>query len=127
MNSAEPQTAYNNFIDIFDKIINDNIPLKNAKLDNKRDQKPWITRHLLRFIVEKNNLYLRVKRSWDMAFDAKYKKFKNWLNNKLRSAEKSFNNSILESSKHNMSKLWKSLNTIINRKKTKYYIQTQWD
>ena len=118
MNSAEPQTAYNNFIEIFDKIINDNIPLKNAKLDKKRDQKPWITRDLLRLIVEKNNLYLMVKRSGDMVLDAKYKKFKNWLNNKLRSAEKSFNNSLLESSKHNMSKLWKSLNTIINRKKT---------
>ena len=118
MNSAEPQTAYNNFIEIFDKIINDNIPLKNSKLDNKRDQKPWITRHLLRLILEKNNIYLKVKHSGDMALDAKYKKFKNWLNNKLRSAEKSFSNSMLENSKHNMSKLWKSLNTIINRKKT---------
>ena len=92
MNSAEPQTAHNNCIEFVYKIINDNISLKNVKLDNKRFQKPWITRHLLRLIVEKNNLYLMVKRSGDMALDAMYKKFKNWLNNKLRSAEKSFNN-----------------------------------
>ena len=66
----------------------------------------------------KNSIYKRLKLTGNKSLEVQYKTFKNKLNNLFRSSEKSYYKSILDKNKNNLSKLWKTINTVINRTKT---------
>ena len=62
-------------------------------------------------------MYKALKISDDKSIEKEYKLFKNKLNNLLRYCEKNYYKSLLEANKNNLSKLWKTLNSVINKKK----------
>ena len=117
LNSNDPETAYDIFQGKLSKVINDTMPMQRHKINNKKSLKPWITKGLLVSIANKNAMYKRLKITGDRSLEVQYKTIKNKLSNLLRSCEKTYYKNKLEQNKNNLSKLWKTLNTVINRKK----------
>lgn len=123
---TDPELAYDIFLNQLNYLINDTIPLKKIE-ENKYHEKPWITKGLRTSIINKNQLYKQMMVAGDKTLETKYKAIKNKLTNVLRQSEKNYYNNILDKNKNNLSKLWKTLNTVINRKKKhsiKHYFQT---
>ena len=112
-------TAYTTFICEFKKLYDENIPLKKIDYKNNAPKKPWITNALLNSIKKKNSMYkaLMISGSGDESLKANFKKYKNKLTNLLKLAEKSYYRRQFEYNKSNLSKMWKTLNNIINKRK----------
>ena len=117
LQSNDTETAYEIFHEKLTKAVNDTMPIKKVKINKRKLSKPWITKGLLTSIAHKNSMYKRLKLTGNKSLEVQYKTFKNKLNNLLRSSEKSYYKSILDKNKNNLSKLWKTINTVINRKK----------
>ena len=95
------------------------MPLREIKNEstNRNKSKPWLTKDLLELIGLKNKMYKIIKVDGDNSMVQEYKLIKNQLCNSLRRAEKTYYKNLLEKNKSNLSKMWKSLNLVINRKK----------
>jgi Skp family chaperone for outer membrane proteins len=109
------QTFYNKFTDIFRTTI----PIKQVCNDSykKQSSTPWLTKGILTSIDNKNKMYKNLRVNGDISLELKYKKFKNKLGNLLRQTEKNYYKSLLDKDKNNLSKMWKTLNQVINWKK----------
>ena len=117
LDNTDLKNAYDIFICKLNHVINENMPLKKLKLNKKNMNKPWLTRDLLNQICEKNEMYKKLKIYGDVTIAEEYRKKKNKLTNLLRILEKNYYKQLLDNNKNNLSKLWKSLNVIISRKK----------
>jgi hypothetical protein len=117
---TDPNTAYDEFHKIFNTILHKSMPLTVIKpKDNKIGAKPWLTKEILVAIQHKNDMYKRIRIKGDLSLEHEYKQVKNKLTNIIRRAEKDYYKSLLNKNKHNLTKMWKTLNFIIGRKKTK--------
>jgi hypothetical protein len=67
-------TAYNIFLQTFSNVVNETLPLKQIKENNKNYTKPWITKGFLTSIINKNKLYKKIKISNDRMLTDHYKK-----------------------------------------------------
>ena len=116
LNSPDPDTAYNNFTDIFSRHYNSSFPLKRTTYNNMAHKQPWITNAIVRSIRHKHKLYRDHLNKKSPDAGEKYKKYKNKLTHILRRAKKSFHTDHLNKIKHDLAKTWTYLNTIIGRK-----------
>ena len=119
LNSMDPDTSYNTFIDIYSRHYNSSFPLKRSINRNKKHttpKHPWITNGIVRSIKHKHKLYQNYLKKKTPESGERYKKFKNKLIHIIRIAKKSYNTEQLNKLKHDLSKTWKFLNTIIGRK-----------
>jgi len=114
---TDTDTAYKTFFNEFKHLYDKHIPLKKIEYNNKSPKKPWITNGLLNSIKMKNSIYKSMMITRDDSQTILYKKYRNKLTNLLKIAEKSYYKKQLENSKSNLSKMWKTLNNIINRRK----------
>jgi hypothetical protein len=110
-------TAYNIFLHKFSSVVNETMPLKQIKKNDKTYAKPWITKGLLTSIINKNKLYKKIKISKDRTLTDHYKKTKNKLVNLLKLSEKNYYKNLLSLNKSNLKKTWQILNQVISRKK----------
>lgn len=113
---ADVNTAYSNFQDKICNSFKESIPLKSVCAKTTRN-KPWITEKIKKLIDLKNKLHVKLKIHGDTYVKTEYKKLRNRLNNLLKQEEKKYNQRILDESKNNLSKMWKALNKIINKKR----------
>jgi hypothetical protein len=111
--------CYDSFMSVLTRKINLNCPVKHSTNKNKKLNKPWITRALLISCKRKNMLYKQFLKKRNYKSEIKYKNYKNMLSSLLRKAEKSYYTELLDSHKNNAKEVWKTLNTITNRKRPK--------
>ena len=117
-NDDNPQTSYSKFIDKTTELLNIHCPLKSVKVSNRKfARKPWITLGLLKSIRTKDKLYKKFITKPTDENKLKYTKYRNILNNLLRTAKKAFVTAEIESNKFNMKETWKTLNNLLGRNK----------
>jgi Skp family chaperone for outer membrane proteins len=114
--STDVETAYRIFFNSFSDTFDKTIPIKEVK-HSKVLNKPWITKGILTSIENKNKMYKSLKVNGDKSIEHEYKKIKNKLGNLLRQAEKRYYKDLLDKNKSNLSRMWQTLNQVINRKK----------
>jgi len=116
---CDPNEAYKKFNNIMQDTLSSTIPLKNYKRNNKLMSKPWLTNELIESIKLKNKMYKAYKVDGNKTIEKQFKTFKNKLTNDIRNAEKLYYKTLLDRNKNNLAKQWKTLNSIINRKKVR--------
>ena len=100
---------FNHFINIFTKFYNICCPLK--KIKNKRyiNNKPWITKSLLKCIHKKNKLYKKTIINSNL--DMEYKNYKNCLSTILKKCENNYYSGKLKT--NNINNTWRVLNNLM--------------
>ena len=79
-------------------------------------KKPWITQTLLDCIKKKNKLYKAIQLYGNEHLLNYYKRYRNKLTSILHQSEKDYYKHQLDSNKNNLTKTWKTLRMIINKK-----------
>ena len=103
-NSSDVNESYTNFVNTFNKIHDECIPLKKKRFRSQKNnsRSPWISFALLKCIRRKNVLYKKfLKKPTDVNIE-KYKKCRNKLNSTLRLAKRNYFADLLEKEKNNM-------------------------
>ena len=81
--------------------------------------KPWLSAALKQSIKEKNKLYVIQKKQNDKEKVIYYKKYRNKLNQLIRSAERKHYHDLLIEHKSNIKKSWQIIKSVINKRKYK--------
>ena len=109
---------YNKFIETFDTLYNECVPLKKCTNNRRKEpMSPWITKGLLKSINKKNKLYKQYLHSPSNKGLQKFKTYKNKLNMLIRKAKRKYFFSKFEQSKNNMKQTWNTINNILGRGK----------
>ena len=90
---------------------------KEKRLKNK----PWISNKILNKIKHRNSLFVRKKKDPNNEhIKSAYNKFRNSVNNDIKTSKKEYFNKYFENCKSNMKKTWKGINDLIrsNNKST---------
>ena len=110
------QLAYSIFHEIVSSTYNTCFPLK--KISKKYYvNKPWLTSALKESIKIKNKLFVSTKRHGNDNMIPFYKRYRNKLNQLLRSAERKHYHDLLNEHKSNIRKSWQIIKSIINKRK----------
>jgi len=111
-----PQTAYTNFSNTLNNLIDTFFPESNIKFNsNVHKLEPWMTIGILTSRRKKATLYkMQLKNPSQHNHDI-YKKFRNLYNIVVRTAKKSFLHSQIESNSKNLRKTWQILSNAIRK------------
>jgi len=101
--------AFGYFIKRIKRIYNKTFPYITTTNRNKNP--PWLTNGLLKSIRYKNKLYIRMRSNDDLK--PVYKNYRNHLTKLIKLAKERYYKHVLIKFKHNSSKLWSHLNSII--------------
>ena len=116
-NGLSGNDMWNSFENTFSSVLNKHAPLRQqTRSECKRNNKPWITRGILKSIKAKHKLYRTViknpiKSNWE-----KFKNYRNKLNRTIVMSKRSHFQQKIQQNQGNTKKLWKTLNEIVNRK-----------
>ena len=105
------------FLQIFVNALNKHAPLrKKSRKEVKLGNKPWITKGILNLSKIKNKLYQisLTGKSEDVKL---YKTYRNKLSHIKELSKREYYSQLVYNSKHNMRKLWKTINDITKFKK----------
>ena len=118
LDGDEVNSDYNKFLNKFNELYDECIPVKKCKLNRKKHPKsPWITKGLLKSINTKNKLYKQyILRPTDDKL-TKFKSFRNKLNFIIRKSKRDYFYKKFESTKNNIRQTWKTINGIIGKNK----------
>ena len=105
---------YSKFIVKITELHDENFPLRNFKINVKRETRPWLTNAILNSIKKKNNMYKNYLKNKSKLNEVKskslldkYKKYKNKLQPIIRFTEKKYFADKILGLQNNMSKTWK--------------------
>ena len=102
-NSGDVNSAYENFLSVFNKLYDKNCPMRKYCIKDKiHGDKPWITLGLRNACRKKNNLYKHFLRNRTTEAENRYKVYKNKLGSILKSSKKKYFHNLLEKQKNNM-------------------------
>ena len=120
-NTEDVDLSLNNFMNIFNKHLDDHIPKKNDKKVNYKTSPrlPWISKSILRSINRKNRLYYKFKMKKSENSKIKYTSYKNTLTKLLRAEKRKYYTIQLEQYKHDMKNTWKVIKQAMNISKKK--------
>ena len=116
--SDNPNVSYDNFILIFLTLFNNIFPLKVRQVYENTIKNKYITNEIKSLIVKKNKLQ-RLYAKRPQTYGAEYKRIRNKVTNKLRSARAQFFRNKLTNSRGNSKQIWNTINDVLNRHKTK--------
>jgi len=116
MSNDNPDSAYNQFIDIYNIAFNKAFPMKIFKPNKKYiKREPWVTKGLLTSIRTKSKLLkLKLCHPSDHNID-KYKTFSYQFNKLKRYIKTDYYKTLIESNKHDIKKTWKILKEVIGK------------
>ena len=116
LNETDTQSAYSKFHEVISTKYNACFPYR--KLFKKYyKNKPWLSAALKESIKIKNILYIKSKKSGDSEKVTFYKKYRNKLNQLIRSAERKHFHDILLEHRSNLKKSWQVIKAVINKRK----------
>ncbi|CAB4017231.1 Hypothetical predicted protein, partial [Paramuricea clavata] len=86
---------------------------KHAPIQNKKKQNPWITSHIKKLIIARDNLkrkaiITKLETDWD-----NYKKARNETNNLLQQTKKEYYSNKIATEKQDPKAAWKTINTLL--------------
>ncbi len=124
LDGTNAEDDYNVFINIFETLYNECIPLKKCSRNKRKEpSSPWITKGLLKSINVKNKLYKQYLETPSDKNLQKFKSYKNKLQTLIRKSKRKYYYSKFESAKNNMKETWKTINNVIGKQK-KQTVQT---
>lgn len=110
----EPETAYNEFINVFKAAYEQCFPRKLAKRARKA-RKPWVTGEHLKSMKEKDKLYQIFMKTRALTDLHAFKRFRNQLNKQLREAKQIYLSNLFTPEVLKKPHLmWKRLNTVLH-------------
>ena len=125
-NFEDKENANDSFSDLLDKYeacVKRHMPLKKVnKKGKKLENKPWLTKDILKKIKTRNNLFANKKKDPNNEYlKSAYNRFRNSVNNDIKQSKKAYYGQYFENCKNNMKKTWKGINDLIrsNNKSTK--------
>ena len=117
LTETDTQSAYSKFHEVISTQFNACFPYHKISKKYSKN-KPWLSTALKESIKIKNKLYVKSKRSSGSGNVSFYKKYRNKLNQLIRSAERKHFHDVLLEHKSNLKKSWQVIKTVID--KTKY-------
>ena len=117
LTETDTQSAYSKFHEVISTKYNACFPYRKIFKKYSKN-KPWLSTALKESIKIKNKLYVKSKSSSGSENVSFYKKYRNKLNQLIRSAERKHFHDVLLEHKSNLKKSWQVIKTVIN--KTKY-------
>ena len=125
LNNSNTNDAYNTYHNKYLQVLNKHIPLKKlSKKEVKLRKKPWLTPGLLTSINKKRALLHKFKnekmRNKDTsATFQKYKEYNNLINKLKRMSKRNFYHKFFNDNSNNTKNIWRGINQLLNRKKSK--------
>ena len=120
LHGIDAEFDYNMLIERFNKLYDECIPLKKYKVNRRKiPQSPWITEGILKSITTKNKLNKEYLRSPNEQRAVKFKTYRNKLNNLIRKSKREYFYSKLKNTRNNIKETWKTINSIIGRRKNR--------
>ena len=121
LNKGNVDLSSENFLKIFDSIIDKHLPLRKLTIQEKKLlQKPWITTGILNSIKNKNRKYRKYQRPKDSTrkhdLQNEFKTYRHKSDKFLKSS-KSTHQKLFEANKTNLHKTWEGIREVINIKK----------
>jgi len=118
LDNVDANVDYNKFIEIFDILYNECIPLKKVSSNKKKEpMSPWISKGLLNSINMKNKMYKQYLQSPSEAKFQKFKTYKNKLHMLIRKSKRKYFFTKFERTKNNLRQTWRTINDIIGKTK----------
>lgn len=116
---TDVNSDYNQFVNKFNELYDECIPLKKTKANRKtKPLQPWISKGLLKSINVKNMLYKKYLTTPNDDNLRKFKTYRNKLNTLIRKCKREYYHKKFESTKNNIRQTWKTINGMIGRQKT---------
>lgn len=112
------EDAYNRFVDQRFEMYKRHLLLKKITRSRKI-LKPWITPELLKNISHKNVLYHKFVKTKDIAILKQVKTYSNKLNREIKVRRAQYFYEEFENCSHRTDIVWKKLNSVLNRNKSK--------
>lgn len=124
INSSNVDTAYNSFIDIYTKIMNEKLPVRTSKFNRKFHKiKPWITKGIITSMKQRYKLSIKLKKTRDLVRrqeeEIKYKRYRNCLNKLIRAAKQLHWTNSFKSCEKDIKATWKQINNLLNKNNNK--------
>ena len=116
LNETDTAMAYSKFHEAISLKYNACFPYRKISKKYYKN-KPWLSTALKESIKIKNKLYVKSKRSGNSEKVSYYKKYRNKLNQLIRSAERKHFHDVLLEHKSNLKKSWQVIKTVINKRK----------
>ena len=116
LNETDTAMAYSKFHEAISLKYNACFPYRKISKKYYKN-KPWLSTALKESIKIKNKLYVKSKRSGNSEKVSYYKKYRNKLNQLIRSAERKHFHDVLLEHKSNLKKSWQVITTVINKRK----------
>ena len=109
---------FNDFYFKIEDCVNRHAPLKKLKpKEAKLQQKPWISKELIKMINIRNRLFQRKKRQPNNLNVKKlYNLFRNRINREIKKSKKDYYNQYFENNSNDIKKTWDGIRSIINTK-----------
>ena len=122
--SDDPNELFNDILWKYEACVKRHMPLKKmTNKEEKKSNKPWITNEILKKIKHRNSLFAKKKKDPQNAhLKSAYNRFRNSVNNDIKSSKKDYYSRYFENCKNNMKKTWKGINDIIRSNKKSTYI-----
>ena len=99
----DPENAYTNFLNTITGLFNIYCPMKTIRVSNRKTpRKPWATPGILKLIKTKDKMYKKYINKLTFENKVKHTKYRNLINNLLRTSKKSYITSEIESNKFKM-------------------------
>ncbi|KAI2647507.1 DNA-directed RNA polymerase subunit omega [Labeo rohita] len=115
-NTKNVNKAYELFLKKYLWLYNKNCPIKiwNDKVRN--NNKPWLTKGILKSCKKKNKLYRDFVKYRTENAEKKYKAYKNKLTTIMRCAKKDYYTNVLMENKSNIKRMWNVLREVMGSK-----------
>ncbi len=108
--------AYELFFKRYLWLYNNNCPIKILNDKARNNNKPWLTKGILKSCKKKNKLYRDFVKYRTVNAENKYKAYKNKLTTIMRCAKKDYYTNLLMENKSNIKNMWKVLREVIGSK-----------
>ena len=118
LNESDSQTAYSKFHEIISCNFSVCFPYRKMAKKYYRN-KPWLSTALKESIKRKNQLHAHSKKYGDPVLQCYYKKYRNKLNQLIKTAERKHYHDLLIEQKSNIKKSWQIIKFVINKRKYK--------
>ncbi len=116
----DPNILFDKFFSVFISTLNAHAPIKKlTPKELKIFHKPWITKGILKSIKNRSKMYRQFFLFGDINMQAYYKRYSNLLTHIKEKSKKLYYEKKFEDLKGNIKKTWKTINSIVNIRKSK--------